>query len=99
MASYLGSICWISNFFADIIALDLNFWWIDSSLTIFKAFSPISLKLPTSESKPLLPFSTTSGMPPLLVEITGTPQARASKAANPKLSLEDGKINKSDIFK
>lgn len=38
----------------------------------------------------------TSGKPPVLLEITGTPQAIASKAARPKLSFSEGRMNKSE---
>ena len=35
----------------------------------------------------------TSGIPPELLDITGTPEAMASKAASPKLSVSEGSMN------
>ena len=54
---------------------------------------------PTEFNNPLFPWDITSGIPPESLAITGTPQAIASRADKPKLSLEDGKINKSEIFR
>ena len=58
------------------------------SFIIFST-SPILLIKPEKSS------ILTSGIPPVLVEITGTFAAIASRADNPKLSISEGKINKS----
>ena len=45
------------------------------------------------------PSKFTSGSPPELLEITGTPKAIASSAAKPKLSVSEGNKNKSEKHK
>ena len=59
-----------------------------SSLRILIAFmSHFIYEPPTGLKKPDTPSILTSGIPPELLEMTGTPDAIASKAANPKLSV------------
>ena len=62
---------------------------------MYSAFFDISSISPTLLKNPETPCLFTSGIPPALLEITGTPQAIASKAANPKLSVSEGSKNKS----
>ena len=50
-----------------------------------------------SLKKPEKPYLLTSESPPALLEITGTPAAIASRAARPKLSDSEGRINKSAV--
>ena len=61
-----------------------------SSFNNFNIASLICLEFSLSTIIPVLSFITTSGWPPTLVTITGIPQACASTAATPKLSLNDG---------
>ncbi len=44
---------------------------------------------PTSAIKPVFPWMLISVKPPAFVETTGTPEAMASRAANPKLSYSE----------
>ncbi|MNT83919.1 hypothetical protein D3C72_2238590 [compost metagenome] len=85
----------ISNFFATSRAFSLNLFKTSSFSRILIAFAAISSTFPTLLKYPETPSKLTSGSPPELLEITGTPQAIASKAAKPKLSVSDGSKNKS----
>ena len=55
--------------------------------------------LPTLERKPVTPSTFTSGIPPALLDTTGTLLTIASNAARPKLSASDGSKNKSEKHK
>ncbi len=89
----------MSNFSAPLSAFVLNSLRSSGDCNNLATFSAIDFTSPTLDKKPSKPCVTTSGIPPEFVEITGTPEAIASNAANPKLSVSEGRINKSDIPK
>ena len=89
----------ISNFLATSKAAFLNFSNVSSDFKIEIAFLLMLSTSPTSLKYPETPSSFTSGIPPELLEITGTLNAIASNAANPKLSVSEGNKNKSEYFK
>src|SRR5665213_1105547 len=69
--------------------------WSPGSVRIDNAPAAIAATSPTGYSNPVVPLVTTSGRPPVLVPITGTPIAIASRALNPKDSLAVGIRNRS----
>ena len=57
----------------------------------------MSFTSPTSDKKPENPCLLTSGIPPELLDTTGTPIDIASNAARPKLSVCEGNKKASEI--
>ena len=68
------------------------------SLKIFTEYFEIASMSPISTKNPVFPWTLSSGSPPELVDITGVDEIIASNAASPKLSVFEGKRNKSAIF-
>ena len=66
-----------------------------SSCKIYKDFSTISSTSPILQINPDFPLEISSGKPPASELTTGTDDAIASKADNPKLSFSDVNKNKS----
>ncbi len=55
---------------------------------------PASKSSPAGTSRPVLPSSTTSGMPPTAEATTGVPQAIASRFTMPSGSYTEGQTNR-----